>query len=137
MSEADVAMKPSKYHSTLGSVFHWGFRQRLPLEHETALFILVNVLDFATTYYMLMHRDSGDVSFFESNPVARYFLNHWGVRVVVVVQDGGCRFRLCDCTDRGHTQGHDARLLLVGGDDCRVRGRGLQLAIVSASRIAS
>lgn len=73
-------MKSSRHGNPLGWLFHFGFRQRLPLEHETALFVLVNVLDFATTYYMLMHRDTGDVSFFESNPVARYFLHHWGVR---------------------------------------------------------
>ena len=72
-------MKTVRHSSPWKRFFLWGFRQRLPLEHETALFILVNVLDFATTYYMLMHRDSGNVSFFESNPVARYFLNHWGV----------------------------------------------------------
>lgn len=46
---------------------------QLPLEAETSMFILVNVLDFFMTYWLLM---TG--SFRESNPVAEYFLNHWG-----------------------------------------------------------
>ena len=73
-------MKKTIHRSSLGRLFFWGFRQKLPLEHETVMFILVNVLDFATTYYMLMHRDQGGGSFYESNPVAQYFLNRWGVK---------------------------------------------------------
>lgn len=45
---------------------------RLPLEAETSMFILVNVLDFFMTYLLLV---SG---FRESNPFADYFLRHWG-----------------------------------------------------------
>jgi hypothetical protein len=53
---------------------------QLPLEHETTLFILVNVLDFFMTYWMLMHRTEDGVRplFAESNPVAAYFLYRWG-----------------------------------------------------------
>lgn len=51
---------------------------KLPLEHETAMFILVNVLDFFMTYWMLMHRPQGRGVFIEANPIARYFLDHWG-----------------------------------------------------------
>lgn len=46
---------------------------QLPLEAETSMFILVNVIDFFMTYWLLM---TG--SFRESNPVADYFLRHWG-----------------------------------------------------------
>lgn len=46
---------------------------KLPLEGETSAFILVNVLDFLMTYLLLI---SG--MFRESNPVADYFLRHWG-----------------------------------------------------------
>lgn len=53
---------------------------KLPLEHETALFILVNVLDFFMTFWMLSHRneDGSGGYFIESNPVAAYFLYRWG-----------------------------------------------------------
>lgn len=46
---------------------------QLPLEAETSMFILVNVIDFLMTYLLLI---SG--LFRESNPVADYFLNRWG-----------------------------------------------------------
>jgi len=64
----------------LDRLFHWGVREKLPLESETTIFILVNLLDFAMTWWMLHHRELGMGNFYESNPVARYFLNHWGVR---------------------------------------------------------
>ena len=49
------------------------FTGHLPLEEETTAFILVSVLDIVMTYFLL---NSG--RFVESNPVAAYFLNHWG-----------------------------------------------------------
>ncbi len=73
-------MKKSLHRSPIGRLFFWGFRQKLPLETETTIFILVNVLDFAMTWWMLMHREMGMGDFYESNPVARYFLDHWGVK---------------------------------------------------------
>lgn len=57
---------------------HLLFRQQLPLEHETAMFVLVNVLDFLVTWWLLTHGRTGDRAFVESNPVARYFLYGWG-----------------------------------------------------------
>ncbi len=45
----------------------------LPLEAETSFFILVNVIDFFVTYWMLAVG-----GFRESNPVAAYFLHRWG-----------------------------------------------------------
>ena len=73
-------MTKTPHRSPLGRLFFWGFRQKLPLESETTIFILVNVLDFAMTWWMLMHREMGMGDFYESNPVARYFLDHWGVK---------------------------------------------------------
>jgi len=61
----------------LGPAF-W-LRDRLPLETETAVFILVNVLDIFLTYLLLVgggHR--------EANPIARYFLDGWGVKGIVL-----------------------------------------------------
>ncbi len=73
-------MTKTPHRSPLGRLFFWGFRQKLPLETETTIFILVNILDFAMTWWMLMHREMGLGEFYESNPVARYFLDHWGVK---------------------------------------------------------
>lgn len=50
---------------------------KLPLEHETAMFVLVNVLDFLMTYWMLMNAPDG-ARFVESNPIAAFFWHHWG-----------------------------------------------------------
>ena len=48
---------------------------RLPLESETALFILANALDVAVTVSLLYLGDHT-----EANPIARFFLDHWGLR---------------------------------------------------------
>lgn len=58
------------------------FVRRLPLERETSLFLLASVLDFTMTYLLLTyrHEQGAGFRFFESNPVARYFLYSWGVR---------------------------------------------------------
>ncbi|MCA9052424.1 MAG: hypothetical protein KDA75_01240 [Planctomycetaceae bacterium] len=51
---------------------------QLPLEAETSYFILVNLLDFFVTYWLLMSGGPGNMRFVESNPVARYFIYSWG-----------------------------------------------------------
>ena len=53
----------------------WG---RLPLEHETALFVLVNVLDFLLTFWLMFYGTLGGQRIVESNPLAEYFLYRWG-----------------------------------------------------------
>jgi hypothetical protein len=50
----------------------WG--GHLPLESETTWFILLSALDVFVTYLLVR-----DGRFVEGNPIARYFLNHWGV----------------------------------------------------------
>lgn len=49
--------------------------QWIRCEHELSLFVLVSVLDFVATYILLHHG-----GFRESNPLALYFLHHWGPR---------------------------------------------------------
>ena len=53
---------------------------QLPLEAETAAFILVNLLDFLMTYYLLMYGEGGGRRFTEGNPVARFFIHSWGIK---------------------------------------------------------
>jgi hypothetical protein len=50
----------------------------LPMETETTVFILINLLDFFCTYWLLMAGRVGNLRFVESNPVARYFIESWG-----------------------------------------------------------
>ncbi len=48
-------------------------RRDLPLETETSVFILMNMLDFFVTYCLLTLG-----GFHEANPIARWFLEGWG-----------------------------------------------------------
>ena len=57
------------------------FGRPLPLEAETTRFILVSTLDIFMTYLSLSYRDeANNPVFIESNPIARFFINHWGVK---------------------------------------------------------
>lgn len=52
-------------------------RKLVLLETETSWFALASALDFAVTYILLHHPE---VHFVESNPVALFFINHWGIK---------------------------------------------------------
>lgn len=67
-SSDDENVRPS------AGIFHRLFKRELPLESETCLFIFVNLLDFFLTYWGLWH---GFLT--ESNPIARWFLDGWGL----------------------------------------------------------
>ncbi|HWL10130.1 MAG TPA: DUF5658 family protein [Planctomicrobium sp.] len=54
--------------------YHFAVRRQLPLETETAVFILVNMLDYLATYSLLVIVGG----FRESNPIALWFLEGWG-----------------------------------------------------------
>lgn len=61
------------------------WRRHLPLEHETAVYVLLSALDVFMTYLLLrsnMGRENGLV-IYESNPVARFFLHSWGMRGMI------------------------------------------------------
>lgn len=60
-----------------GRIVRFLFRHR-PLETETAIYVLVSVLDYVMTYLLLNAKGRGGVMFNESNPVAAYFLWGWG-----------------------------------------------------------
>jgi hypothetical protein len=63
----DHAKKPTSF-----------FRGQLPLENETVWFILVSALDVFMTYVLIRQPH-----FTEGNPIAAFFLNHWGVKGMV------------------------------------------------------
>lgn len=52
---------------------------KIPLESETIWFVVVSALDYFMTYTMLQHPDE-NFRFIESNPIASFFLNHWGIK---------------------------------------------------------
>jgi hypothetical protein len=59
-------------------LFNRLLRGDLPLERETTTFVLVSALDIFMTWYLLY---SGRYK--ESNPLAAYFINHWGIKGMV------------------------------------------------------
>ena len=69
------ATRPKQRHPLLGGP--------MLARDETLTFIFVNVLDFFMTYVLLYysHLPESPMQFrvFESNPVAQYFINHWGL----------------------------------------------------------
>ena len=75
----------SQQNPELRSVWDSVFRLPLPLQRESALFLIVSVLDVMMTYMLLDDQAGvpGRVVFYESNPVARYFLEGWGLRGIV------------------------------------------------------
>jgi hypothetical protein len=67
-------------------VWHTIFRLSLPLQRESALFLIASVLDVMMTYLMLsdVPEPEGRAMFYESNPVARYIFEGWGLSGIVV-----------------------------------------------------
>lgn len=61
------------------------FRLPLPLQRESSLFLIVSVLDVLMTCMLLedLTGVTGRTIFYESNPVARYFFEGWGLGGIV------------------------------------------------------
>jgi Domain of unknown function (DUF5658) len=66
--------QPNAAKSRRTTVGGFLFRDRLPLEKETCWFILVNVLDFFASFVLFRRRGFG-----ETNPVAKWFIDGWGL----------------------------------------------------------
>jgi|GEM_PF-2335766 hypothetical protein len=66
--DSQLPQSSSKSQTTPGLI-------RFP--QETLVLCVVSVLDVAMTYRLLTR---GDVRFVESNPLAAYFLNRWGIK---------------------------------------------------------
>lgn len=47
-------------------------------EPETLLYVVLSAADLLITYFLL-HQDHDNLRFVESNPVARFFLDRWGI----------------------------------------------------------
>ncbi len=67
------------------TIAFWGAARKgkILLETETSWFVLASALDFFMTYIMLRHAEHDphpSFRFIESNPIASFFLNHWGVK---------------------------------------------------------
>uniref|UniRef100_A0A7C2K0M2 DUF5658 domain-containing protein n=1 Tax=Schlesneria paludicola TaxID=360056 RepID=A0A7C2K0M2_9PLAN len=62
-------------------------KRGVPAEHEYTQFVLVSALDVFATYLLLQHG-----GFRESNPLAQFFLHHWGVRGMVYFKFGMVAF---------------------------------------------
>jgi hypothetical protein len=83
--KATVPESVSQSQSSPHGIWHTIFRLSLPLQRESALFLLVNVLDVMMTFLMLsdVPEPDGRAMFYESNPVARWFFDHWELSGIV------------------------------------------------------
>ena len=66
-------------------IFETIFRLPLPLQRESSLFLIASVLDVLMTCMLLedLTGVTGRTIFYESNPVARYFFQGWGLAGIV------------------------------------------------------
>jgi Domain of unknown function (DUF5658) len=76
-----VSPRPSSHRG----VWYTIFRLSLPLQRESSLFLIVSVLDVMMTYLMLydIPEPDGRTMFYESNPVARWFFEGWGLHGII------------------------------------------------------
>ncbi len=70
----------AKRESRPGRLLTGLFTRKLPLETETTTYVLVSVLDYIMTYVLLMYGGQQGHRYFESNPVASYFIYSWGLK---------------------------------------------------------
>jgi|SRR5580704_4935830 hypothetical protein len=70
------------------------FRLPLPLQRESSLFLIVSVLDVLMTCLLLQDLTgvTGRTIFYESNPVARYFFEHWQLGGIIYFKFGMVAF---------------------------------------------
>ena len=63
----------------------WQFLLRIPikLQRETLIFVLVSFLDIFMTWRLLMIAGQGGTHFYESNPIARFVIHHWGINGMI------------------------------------------------------
>jgi hypothetical protein len=66
----------------------------LPLQRESCLFLIVSVLDVMMTCLVLgdLMGLTGETIFYESNPVARYFFEHWQLSGIIFFKFGMVAF---------------------------------------------
>jgi len=84
MNELSHKGRPSAMRS-----IYLALRHRLPLEGETAMFILASTLDALLTRYLILYGgQDGHIWFVESNPIPRYFLDSWGIDGLVYFKFG-------------------------------------------------
>ena len=69
----------------LSKIWEAVFRLPIPLQRESCLFLIVSVLDVLMTYLLLedVSGVAGRAIFYESNPVAQFFLERWDLRGIV------------------------------------------------------
>ncbi|WP_437186315.1 DUF5658 family protein [Planctomicrobium sp. SH668] len=108
MSEARSDSSPRKKDQ---SFYYRLFHMQLPLETESTVFILVNLLDFFATYFGLANG-----VFRESNPIANWFLEGWGVKKGLLIYKLVMVTLVCVIAQIVYPhRPRTARMILIGG----------------------
>lgn len=87
---------------------------KLRLETETSWFVLASALDFAMTFIMLKH-ENPNFRFVESNPIARFFLDHWGINGLLAFKLGIVVFVVTLCQIIARHNPKSAKFVLYVG----------------------
>jgi hypothetical protein len=109
--DREAAIVKRRSSLTDNAVLRFFFKHR-PFEHETTLYLLASFLDFVMTYWMLHHRGEGRLRFVESNRVASYFLDRWGIEGLFAFKIAAIVFVLLLTIIIGERRPGAARLVL-------------------------
>ncbi|MFM7040276.1 MAG: DUF5658 family protein [Planctomycetaceae bacterium] len=92
-------------------------RRRLPLETEISWFLLVCALDVVFTHIALHLTSIGatQLNFVESNPLARWVIQNWGLRGMVVFKASSSLLVVAIALAIRPVRPLVSRLLLLGG----------------------
>lgn len=92
-------------------------RRRLPLESEICWFLLVCALDVVFTHIALRQSASGmtQVTFVESNPLARWVIENWGLAGMVIFKGSLSLLVVAVAITIRNARPVTAKLLLMGG----------------------
>jgi hypothetical protein len=77
--DTGMTMQVENHNVRWTSIWKLFRNERFPLESETALFVLVSALDVFMTCILLHHQTADGRQFYESNPIASFFLRQWGL----------------------------------------------------------
>jgi hypothetical protein len=110
-SDAAIMGGMSKRKTSRGNPVLQTLTSQRPMEHETSLFLLVSVLDFFMTYWLIYPREEGP-RFGESNAIANWFLAGWGFRGLLYFKLAICLFVVLAAQTIYHRRPNTAKAIL-------------------------
>lgn len=81
---------PSQNSNDRSNLSLWQFLVTMPiqLQRQSLVFIVVNFLDIFMTWRLLMIASQGGARYYESNPLAKFIIDHWGINGMIYFKFG-------------------------------------------------